>query len=59
MKKLSVLFLLLSIFVFSPAQAEDKKTGEPMTTMEEVVVTATRDVQEVRKAPASVTVITE
>jgi len=59
MKKFSVLFLLLSVFIFSPAQAEDKKTGEPMTTMEEVVVTATRDVQEIRKAPASVTVITE
>jgi iron complex outermembrane recepter protein len=59
MKKFSVLFLLLSVFVFSPAQAEEKKTGEPMTKMEEVVVTATRDVQEIRKAPASVTVITE
>ena len=59
MKKFSVLFLLLSVFVFSPAQAEDKKTGEPMTTMEAVVVTATRDTQEIRKTPSSVTVITE
>ncbi|PKN39311.1 MAG: hypothetical protein CVU62_03710 [Deltaproteobacteria bacterium HGW-Deltaproteobacteria-2] len=58
MKKVLFLVLLFSVSVFSPAQAEDKKSSEPIVTMEEVVVTATRDTQEIRKAPSSVTVIT-
>ena len=58
MKKILVLVLLFSVVIFSPVKAEDKKAGDAVVTMEEVVVTATRDNQEIRKAPANVTVIT-
>jgi iron complex outermembrane receptor protein len=58
MKKVLFLVLLFSVSVFSPAQAQDKKDSDAIVTMEEVVVTATRDTQEIRKAPSSVTVIT-
>jgi Outer membrane cobalamin receptor protein len=60
MKKVLVLVfvLLFSLVVNSPIQAEDKKAGKEIVTMEEVVVTATRDTQEIRKAPANVSVIT-
>src|SRR4030042_273241 len=49
---LSLFTLLLSIPFPLYAQKED-------VTLEEVVVTATRDVEEIRKVPANVTVITK
>jgi iron complex outermembrane receptor protein len=57
MKKLFVLVLLFSLVSFSPLHAESKNDDAPVT-MEEIVVTATRDEQETRKVPANVTVIT-
>jgi iron complex outermembrane recepter protein len=58
MKRVFVLALLFSVVVISPAQAQNKKNTDTTVTMQEVVVTATRDTQEIRKAPANVTVIT-
>lgn len=55
MKKF-LLFVLLLSFVL-PVQAQNTTQDEPVK-MSEVVVTATRDTQEVRKTPANVTVIT-
>ena len=55
MKK--ILFFVLPLFLVLPAQAQPLQENEPVK-MGEVVVTATRDVQEVRKTPAHVTVIT-
>ncbi len=55
MKKF-LLFVLLLSFVL-PVQAQNTIKDEPVK-MGEVVVTATRDTQEVRKTPANVTVIT-
>ena len=49
--------LLISLVSFSPLHAASNNDDAPVT-MEEVVVTATRDKQETRKAPANVTVIT-
>ena len=57
MKKFLFLVLFFSLASFSPLHAEIKNDDAPVT-MEEVVVTATRDRQETRKAPANVTVIT-
>src|SRR5450759_3900545 len=57
MKKFLLLFLWFSLVSFSPLHAASKNDDAPVT-MEEVVVTATRDKQETRKAPANVTVIT-
>ena len=57
MKKVLVLTLWFSVFTFLPLHAQEKKDDVPVT-MGEVVVTATRDKQETRKAPANVTVIT-
>jgi iron complex outermembrane receptor protein len=57
MKKFLFLVLLISLVSFSPLHAESKN-DDATVTMEEVVVTATRDKQETRKAPANVTVIT-
>ena len=57
MKKFLFLILFFSLVSFSPLHAESKNDDAPVT-MEEVVVTATRDKQEIRKAPANVTVIT-
>jgi len=57
MKKFLFLVLFFSLVSFSPLHAESKNDDAPVT-MEEVVVTATRDKQEIRKAPANVTVIT-
>lgn len=59
MKKVFVSVLLFSFIVFSSVQAEPQNTGDTLVTMEEVVVTATRDRQETRRVPANVTVITE
>ena len=57
MKKSLFLVLLISLVSFSPLHATSNNDDAPVT-MEEVVVTATRDKQETRKAPANVTVIT-
>ena len=57
MKKFLFLVLFFSLISFSPLHAESKNDDNPVT-MEEVVVTATRDKQETRKVPANVTVIT-
>lgn len=57
MKPFLLFFLLLSLFSAEPLQAAAPKVEEPVT-LEEVIVTATRDAQEVRKTPANVTVIT-
>ncbi len=57
MKKVWVLVLLFSLVSFSTLHAENKN-DDALVTMEEVVVTATRDTQETRKVPANVTVIT-
>jgi iron complex outermembrane receptor protein len=58
MKKVLFFVLLFSVVFVSPVKAEEKKPDDALVTMEEIVVTATRDTQEVRKAPANVTVIT-
>ncbi len=52
-----ILFIVSFILFISwgfPLYGEEKEV-----TLEEVVVTATRDVQEIRKVPANVTVITK
>ncbi len=46
----------LTLFVFFPFSLFAQEKG---VTLEEVVVTATRDIQEIRKIPANVTVITK
>ena len=51
---LSIVSLILFTSVPPSLLAQEKEA-----TLEEVVVTATRDVQEIRKVPANVTVITE
>lgn len=55
---LSIFFIFFIFFIFVSAPfsifAQEKEI-----TLEEVVVTATRDVQEIRKVPANVTVITK
>jgi len=59
MKKVFVFVLLFSVVAFfSPVQAQNKNEPDPIRTMSEIVVTATRDNQEVRKTPANITVIT-
>ncbi len=54
---LYVIFATLVLPGFSLAE-EEEKDETPLTTMEEVVVTATRYEESVRKVPSSVTVIT-
>ena len=60
MKKVLFLVLLFPLVSFSLLHAESKNDHAPdaSVTMGEVVVTATRDTQEVRKTPANVSVIT-
>ena len=56
-----VLFVLLAALFTAPGSAYSQaapETARPEYRMGEVVVTATRDAQEVRKVPANVTVIT-
>ena len=56
-----VLFVLLAALFTAPGSAYAQavpETARPEYRMGEVVVTATRDAQEVRKVPANVTVIT-
>lgn len=57
MKKFLFFVLLLSWISVLPIHAQTPKEDEPVK-MSEVLVTATRDTQEVRKTPANVTVIT-
>jgi len=58
MKKiLFFVLILLSVVSVLPLEAQTRKDEEPVK-MGEVVVTATRDKQEVRKTPANVTLIT-
>ncbi|PKN05333.1 MAG: hypothetical protein CVU74_02300 [Deltaproteobacteria bacterium HGW-Deltaproteobacteria-9] len=57
MKKFLCFILLLSCISISSAHAKNLKEDEPVK-MGEVLVTATRDSQEIRKTPANVTVIT-
>jgi iron complex outermembrane receptor protein len=57
MKKVLVFVLLFFLVSFSQLHAESKNDDAPVK-MGEIVVTATRDIQEIRKAPANVTVIT-
>ena len=57
MKKFLFLVLFFSLVNFSPIHAASNNDDAPVT-MEEIVVTATRNKQETRKAPANVTVVT-
>lgn len=58
-KKYFAFVLLFSVVAFnSPVQAQSKNEPDPIQMMSEIVVTATRDNQEVRKTPANITVIT-
>ena len=59
MKKILFFVLFFSVVVFSPANASQKDADNAQVTMGEIVVTATRDAQEIRKTPSSVSVITE
>jgi len=59
MKKILFFVLFFSVVVFSPANASQKDADNALVTMGEIVVTATRDAQEIRKTPSSVSVITE
>jgi len=55
-------FLVILIGLMFPGltQAQDEKTNEPsVTTLEEVVVTATRREEKISSVPANVTVVTE
>src|SRR3989304_3518155 len=56
MKHFISIFLVLTAFVVSPFFSSAQDTEG---TLEKVVVTATRDVEEIRKIPASVTVVTK
>ena len=49
-----ILFFVLSLSIPFSLPAQEKEV-----TLEEVVVTATRDAEEIRKIPANVTVITQ
>jgi iron complex outermembrane receptor protein len=58
--KVFVLFMLLVLFVPGAVFGETNPPGsEKAVTLEEVVVTATRDREEIRKVPANVSVISE
>jgi iron complex outermembrane receptor protein len=58
LKEVFVLILLFSVVICLPVQAQSKNNENTTVTMGEVIVTATRDRQEIRKTPANVTVIT-
>lgn len=49
---------LMLVFTLSPVLAQSAPPEKPSATMDEVVVQATRDRQEIRKVPANITVIT-
>jgi len=59
MRKLFVVSILLTLFTMPGlSKAEEEASKTPLVTLEEVVVTATRDTREIRKIPANITVIT-
>ena len=58
MKKLFVPILFILLVFSAISSAEEKNDEQPVVKLQEVVVTATRDEQEIRKTPANVTVIT-
>jgi len=58
MKKWFVVSLFLAALAISGlSKAEEEAIKKPLVTLEEVVVTATRDTREIRKIPANITVI--
>ena len=57
MKKVLFFVLLFSLVVFSPAYAEDKKAGDAVVTMEEIVVTATKIPEKRKDIPNAVIII--
>jgi len=58
MKKWFVMCLFLVVLAVSGlSKAEEEEIKKPLVTLEEVVVTATRDTREIRKIPANITVI--
>jgi iron complex outermembrane receptor protein len=58
MKKWFVVSLFLAALVMPRlSKAEEEESKKPLVTLEEVVVTATRDTREIRKIPANITVI--
>ncbi|MBW2180939.1 MAG: TonB-dependent receptor, partial [Deltaproteobacteria bacterium] len=61
MKKYLYLMGVLAIFIFSGASLAENNEDDENTSsrMNEVVVTATRSDQDIKKVPANVTVITE
>jgi len=56
MKKWFVVSMLLTVLSM-PGFSQAKEKEKAVTTLEEVVVTATRDTREIRKIPANITVI--
>jgi iron complex outermembrane receptor protein len=59
MRRAIFLVIFSILFAFIPSQLFAQEKEEKEVTLEEVVVTATRDVEEIRKIPANVTVITK
>jgi iron complex outermembrane receptor protein len=58
MKKCLVVSMLLAVLALPGlSKAEEEEIKKPLVTLEEVVVTATRDTREIRKIPANITVI--
>ncbi len=58
MKKWFVVPLFLAALAMPGlSKAEEEEIKKPLVTLEEVVVTATRDIREIRKIPANITVI--
>jgi iron complex outermembrane receptor protein len=57
MKKVLVVVLLFSAFVFSTVQAEEKKADDAIVTMEEIVVTATKIPEKRKDIPNAVIII--
>jgi iron complex outermembrane receptor protein len=58
MKKWFVVPLFLAALAMPGlSKAEEEEIKKPLVTLEEVVVTATRDTREIRKIPANITVI--
>ena len=59
MKKCFVVSLFLAALAISGlSNAEEEEIKKPLVTLEEVVVTATRDKEEIRKIPANVSIVT-
>ena len=59
-RKMGCLVILIALILPGFSQAEDEKKNEaPETTMQEVVVTATRQEEKISSVPANATVITE